>query len=164
MRRLQGNLTYLAGLADRKGGQVPQSPQFLTAPPLNFKIKMRSQPPMAGDSNEKQLDANEDRLERDQFLKELYRKLQGLFPGVDPRKEAALQTGSARGGQANASNQQRIQNGQRQVGDMGSNQVNQAPTAPLGIAGQTAATTSGAVPAPGLAGQEVQNIPGTSGT
>lgn len=97
MRRLQGNLTYLAALADRKVGQVPPCPAHLMPPPLNLSIKMRSPTAPGPDSNENpsEPDSEKDRLltadreERDKLLKELYRKLQAQFPGIDPRREPA---------------------------------------------------------------------------
>jgi hypothetical protein len=91
MRRLQGNLTYMAALADRKGGQVPECPAHLMPPPLNLSIKMKASPAMQGESPEKQVDPNVDREERDKLLKDLYKQLQALFPGIDPRKEPAYQ-------------------------------------------------------------------------
>lgn len=100
MRRLQGNLTYLAALADRKVGQVPLCPAHLMPPPLNLNIKMRSPTTSAADSSEKQSEPDPereekdrlltaDRQERDKLMKELYKKLQALFPGIDPRREPA---------------------------------------------------------------------------
>jgi hypothetical protein len=103
MRRLQGNLTFLASLADRKGAaQIPQGPPYLAPPPLNLRIKMRSPTTStAPDSSDKQPDPDPgreeedqqlmaDREDRDKLLKELYKKLQAQFPGVDPRKEPAF--------------------------------------------------------------------------
>ncbi len=95
MRRLQANLAYLASLADRKGAvPVGKGPQLLTPPSLNLRIKLRGQTPTptpASDSSEpNKTDPNADLEDRDKYLKELYRRLQALYPGVDPKKEPAF--------------------------------------------------------------------------
>ncbi|KAI0555506.1 hypothetical protein F4679DRAFT_172792 [Xylaria curta] len=89
MRRLQTNLAYLAGLADkeRKPTQPSQPyPAFLKPPPLNTGIKLRQQ---AQDGNEVKTD-NTDREETAKYIGELYRKLQSLFPDIDPNKEPGI--------------------------------------------------------------------------
>ncbi|OLN97601.1 hypothetical protein CCHL11_01162 [Colletotrichum chlorophyti] len=92
MRRLQANLAYLAALADRKGNvQVPPSPAYLSAPPLNMTLRIRYQTP-PGDVPENNPDPSVDREERNKYLTGLYTKLQGLFPNADPKKEPAFQT------------------------------------------------------------------------
>ncbi|KAG5951820.1 hypothetical protein E4U57_006607 [Claviceps arundinis] len=87
MRRLQGNLSYMAALADRKPEvKAPPCPAYLSAPPLNLSLKMRA-PSVALEGRDPNLDPVADRKERDQALKDLYSKLQALFPGFDPKKE-----------------------------------------------------------------------------
>lgn len=139
MRRLQGNLSYLAALADRKGAQLPPCPAHLMAPSLNQSIKMRSQPSTQSDSSEKQLDPNADREERENFLKEMYQKLQALFPGIDPRREPAFQT---RGGQGQPPNQ----SGPRPAGAQASNQGSPAPAAAQALRAAQAAAQAAAQP------------------
>jgi hypothetical protein len=89
LRRLNANLQFLAALADRKN-KHPPCPAILTPPPLNLTLKVRAQPDGPDNAPDQQkFDAVADRLERDKHLKELYRKLQALFTGIDPRKEPA---------------------------------------------------------------------------
>ena len=96
MRRLQANLTYLAALADRKTHvSAPACPAYLTPPLLTLSIKMRAAAPAPGEAAESS-DPTADRLERDKVIKELYRRLQTLFPGIDPKKEPASQMGGPR--------------------------------------------------------------------
>lgn len=91
MRRLQGNLSYLAALADRKASiQIPPCPSYLTPPPLNRNLKIKN-PPAGSDSNDRKTDPIADREERIKLMTELYTKLQSLFPGVDPKREPAFQ-------------------------------------------------------------------------
>jgi hypothetical protein len=97
MRRLHSNLAYLASLADKKGNvQVPPSPSYLMPPPLNLTIKMRGTLPAPEGKDKPPPDPTADRVERDQYLKDLYAKLQALFPDVDPSVEPQLQ-GSGQG-------------------------------------------------------------------
>lgn len=87
MRRLQTNLAYLAGMADkeRKPTQPSQPyPAFLKPPPLNTSIKLRLAPAQEG--GEAPIDIV-DRDETVKYIGELYRRLQALFPDVDPNKE-----------------------------------------------------------------------------
>ncbi|CRK09902.1 hypothetical protein BN1723_009086 [Verticillium longisporum] len=88
MRRLQGNLSYLATMVDRdrKPATLPPSPAYLTPPPLNMKIPVKSHPPGA-DEETKALEPMVDREQRQKLMVELYTQLQGLYPGVDPKKE-----------------------------------------------------------------------------
>ncbi|KAG6146349.1 hypothetical protein E4U28_000694 [Claviceps purpurea] len=87
MRRLQGNLSYMAALADRKPEvKVPPCPAYLSAPPLNLSLKLRA-PSVALEGRDPDLDPVADRKERDMALRDLYSKLQALFPGFDPKKE-----------------------------------------------------------------------------
>ena len=83
MRRLQGNLAYLAALADKKASaQAAQCPQHLKAPVLHTKIKLWPIP--APEGTESKTIAPPDREETSRFLQEKYAKLQSLFPGIDP--------------------------------------------------------------------------------
>ena len=88
MRRLQSNLSYLAALTNRKDHTAPAPcPAYLKAPPLNTSIQVRQQGPEgAADSK---IDPS-DREATAKYLQELYRKLQALFPGIDPNKEPAI--------------------------------------------------------------------------
>ncbi|KAI1462084.1 hypothetical protein F4805DRAFT_193423 [Annulohypoxylon moriforme] len=87
MRRLQSNLSYLAALADKKGN-VPAapSPTYLKAPPLNTGVKLKMM--VTPDGSESQ--EAPDRDETAKYIQELYKKLQGLYPGIDPNKEPAF--------------------------------------------------------------------------
>ncbi|KAG6063229.1 hypothetical protein E4U32_001475 [Claviceps aff. humidiphila group G2b] len=77
----------MAALADRKPEvKAPPCPAYLSAPPLNLSLKMRA-PSVALEGRDPNLDPVADRKERDQALKDLYSKLQALFPGFDPKKE-----------------------------------------------------------------------------
>jgi len=87
MRRLHTNLAYLAALADRKAVQAPPYPAYLMPPPLNLSLKLRVPQNTPDEVIERPPDPNADREERDQALRDLYKRLQALFPGVDPRKE-----------------------------------------------------------------------------
>jgi hypothetical protein len=92
MRRLHSNLAYLAALADKKGSvQVPPSPSYLMAPPLNLTIRIRGTIPAT--DGKPPTDPTTDRAERYHYMKGLYTKLQALFPGVDPSIEPQLQGG-----------------------------------------------------------------------
>ncbi|KAI0516729.1 hypothetical protein F5B22DRAFT_606303 [Xylaria bambusicola] len=87
MRRLQTNLAYLAGLADkeRKPTQPSQQfPAYLKPPPLNASIKLRQVQTQEGG------EVKTDMIDREETIKyigELYKKLQALFPEMDPNKE-----------------------------------------------------------------------------
>ncbi|KAJ3576312.1 hypothetical protein NPX13_g3739 [Xylaria arbuscula] len=109
MRRLQTNLAYLAGLADkeRKPGQPTQAyPAYLKPPPLNTSIKLRQVQTQEGG------EVKTDIIDRDETIKymgELYKRLQALFPELDPNKEPGVrnvqainstQSGSQTPGQA----------------------------------------------------------------
>ncbi|ORY63078.1 uncharacterized protein BCR38DRAFT_435819 [Pseudomassariella vexata] len=96
MRRLQSNLSYLASLADKKGSvQAAPCPAYLKPPPLNTKVKLRQMP--GPDGVEGKPEAT-DREETAKYMQELYTKLQGLYPGIDPNKEPAHQMPNARPG------------------------------------------------------------------
>ncbi|KAI0409546.1 hypothetical protein F4802DRAFT_544455 [Xylaria palmicola] len=92
MRRLQANLAYLAGLADkeRKPNQPSQPyPAFLKPPTLNINIKLR---PMQGQDGTEVKTDSPDREETIKYIRELYKKLQALFPDIDPNKEPSIRT------------------------------------------------------------------------
>ncbi|KAK3319308.1 hypothetical protein B0H66DRAFT_533811 [Apodospora peruviana] len=155
MRRLQTNLSCLAALADRKV-QVPPAP-ILTPPSLNPKIivRMLRVAPDDNSPGEKTPDPIADRAERAQGLKDLYMKLQALFPGVDPRKEP----GGGPQGQQGQQQQQHPNpgmmmkggpNGQQQAAPGGQQGSNQGSPAPPG-GGQAQMTPQmGHAPAPML--------------
>ncbi|KAK4125942.1 hypothetical protein N657DRAFT_568312 [Parathielavia appendiculata] len=134
MRRLQANLTYMFALADRKKG-VPPSPAYLTPPPLNLQLKLKLPPSTPDDPMERPEDPIADRVERDQLLKSLYKKLQSLYPGIDPNKEPPAQPpAGARPsvGNANAAGAKGLNGTEPNHlgggGQQGSNQNSPAPT------------------------------------
>ncbi|KAK8118948.1 glutamine repeat protein-1 [Apiospora kogelbergensis] len=89
MRRLQTNLSYLAALADKKGAlQAPPCPMYLKPPPLHTKVKLR--PMQNPDGAEAKPEAS-DRDETAKYMTDLYTKLQGLYPDIDPSKEPTYQ-------------------------------------------------------------------------
>jgi hypothetical protein len=123
MLRLQANLAYLAAIADKShkpGAQAPTHPAILTAPllePHNISTPIPS--PKKEDADEKKDTSipTEDRGERIETLKTQYKKLQEMFPDVDPKKEAqsaqaAVVTKQAGGGGVDVSAQQKLQNDQ----------------------------------------------------
>lgn len=118
MKRLQANLTYMAAVADRKPEtKVPPCPAYLTPPPLNLTLRLRSKP-IGADGAERQVDPTVDREQRDKTIKELYQKLQAAYPNVDPKKEPTF----------------RAPSGQQRPGNQGMNQASpttqQAPQMP----------------------------------
>ena len=128
MRRLQANLTYMFALAERnKGKPVPPSPAYLSSPPLNLQLKLRLPPPTAGEEPplERPADPIADRVERDAVLKGLYKRLQSLYPGVDPRKEPAPSRAVGTGAGVGTGNL-KGPNGQA-AGSVGSNHSSPAP-------------------------------------
>lgn len=97
MRRLQANLSYMAALADRKPDvKVPPCPAYLSAPPLNMTLQPRAQPSRA-EGSDIQVDPLADREERDKSIKDLYRRLQAVFPGMDPKKEPPFRMPTGKG-------------------------------------------------------------------
>ena len=93
MKRIQSNLAYLATLADRKmTAAAAKGPNFLTAPALSLDFRLRVAPPApdAGAGAAPPEDPNSDREERIQYIRELYGKLQSLYPGIDYTKEPAF--------------------------------------------------------------------------
>ncbi|KAH7360198.1 hypothetical protein BKA65DRAFT_492607 [Rhexocercosporidium sp. MPI-PUGE-AT-0058] len=99
MRRLQSNLAYLAAIADRShkpSSQIPPHPAIMTAPMVTPKpalVPASSPKSDSKDSDEKKSDDKkvEEEENRTEILKEQYKKLQALFPGVDPKKEPQMQ-------------------------------------------------------------------------
>ncbi|KAG9231627.1 hypothetical protein BJ875DRAFT_111826 [Amylocarpus encephaloides] len=94
MRRLQSNLAYLAAIADRShkpSSQIPPHPAIMFAPSVTQKSTSSapSSSPKAeeGEEGEKAERAHQDRIE---LLKDCYKQLQALFPGVDPHKEPPM--------------------------------------------------------------------------
>lgn len=126
MRRLGANFSYMAPLADRKPVQQA-CPALLTPPPLNLNIKLRVLQSTPGDSTEAMPDPNLDRVERDRILKDLYKKLQALYPGIDPRKEIASQMPNARPGQLGQHPNQAMMKTQQNGQMAGSNHSSPAP-------------------------------------
>ncbi|KAI1074990.1 hypothetical protein F5B20DRAFT_421658 [Whalleya microplaca] len=95
MRRLQSNLQYLAALADKKGSvTAAPCPAYLKAPPLNTSIKLRVAP--GPDGSESKEPSNRDETAR--IVQDLYKKLQALYPGIDPNKEPTFPIPPARQG------------------------------------------------------------------
>ena len=130
MRRLNVNFAYMAPYADRRPAQP--CPAILTPPPLNLNIKLRAPQSTPGEPTESMPDPNLDRVERDKILKDLYKKLQALYPGIDPRKEYTSQGANARPGQpgqqANQAMMKAHQNVKGQMmGGQGSNHSSPAP-------------------------------------
>ncbi|KAG7149740.1 hypothetical protein HYQ46_001341 [Verticillium longisporum] len=74
MRRLQGNLSYLATMVDRD-----RKPATLPPSPALIRLELTRRP--------KSLNPMVDREQRQKLMVELYTQLQGLYPGVDPKKE-----------------------------------------------------------------------------
>lgn len=117
MRRLQANLAYLAAIADRShkpSSQIPTHPAIMAAPPLMPKPQSTSaastpaSEPKKDELEEK--DVSEDREARVETLKVQYKKLQDLFPGVDPKKDPTAQP-------SNPPQTQKPQPGPGQAGD-----------------------------------------------
>ncbi|KAF4989295.1 hypothetical protein FGRMN_9219 [Fusarium graminum] len=98
MRRLQGNLSYMAALADRKPEvKVPPCPTYLSAPPLHLSAKLRAPALGGSEGSESNIDPVADREERNSSIKDLYSRLQAAFPGFDPTKEPAYRVNSQAG-------------------------------------------------------------------
>jgi hypothetical protein len=110
MRRLQTNLAYLAGLADKERKPTQPStpyPAYLKAPILNTGIKLRQVQAQDGSEVKTSIPDREDTAK---YIGELYKRLQALFPDIDPNKEPgvrpaaqapnATQSGSQTPGQA----------------------------------------------------------------
>lgn len=96
MRRLQSNLSFLAALTNKKDHTAPAPcPSYLKPPPLNTNVQVR--PTQGPGGVESKVDAS-DREATAKYLQELYKKLQALFPGVDPNKEPAMTIPTTRPG------------------------------------------------------------------
>ena len=97
MRRLQCNLAYLAATADRShkpSSQIPAHPAIMSAPPPPPKPSTSSPVSPPTPKNEpKQTEAEAE--ERAGVIGDLYRRLQALFPGVDPKTEPVSQAARA---------------------------------------------------------------------
>lgn len=95
MRRLQGNLSYMAALADRKPDvKVPPCPPYLSAPPLSMALKLRAMP-IGAENSSVPVDPVTDREERNKSIQDLYRRLQAVFPEHDPKNEPAYRTSAS---------------------------------------------------------------------
>lgn len=116
MRRLQANLAYLAAIADRShkpSSQIPPHPAIMSAPPLTPRS---SQPTSPKTDTSKKEDPEEFKLDvlgddHSEALREQYKKLQALFPNVDPKKDPPIQNPNAarqqqQAAQMNAARQQ----------------------------------------------------------
>ncbi|KAM5377818.1 hypothetical protein ACJA88_006499 [Fusarium oxysporum] len=98
MRRLQANLSYMAALADRKPEvKVPPCPAYLTAPALTLSLKLRV-PAVGPEGADNNIDPVADREERNNSIRDLYSRLQAVFPGIDPKREPAYRM-NTQGGQ-----------------------------------------------------------------
>jgi hypothetical protein len=129
MRRLQSNLAYLAAIADRShkpSSQIPPHPAIMTAPNLTPRSSQSnsiiSGSPKADvvkkeEPEEVKIEGLDD--DRSEALKEQYKKLQALFPGVDPKKEPPAQNPAAVRAQAQ---QQAVQMMAKQQGTQGQGQ------------------------------------------
>ena len=144
MRRLQGNLAYLAAIADRShkpSSQIPPHPACMSAPPLSLRPKreVRSSASETKIENMDQENKPEsiESLKESEFrvetLKDQYKRLQALFPGADPKHDAQAQSASAaakaqmqvKQKQAQAQAQAQAQGGQTQVGEQTPQQKHQ---------------------------------------
>jgi len=139
MRRLQANLAYLAAIADRShkpDSQIPRHPATMTAPPLTSKGGLAGSPKQdskkeESDDKKSGLKKPEEEENRAEILKEQYKRLQALFPGVDPKKEAQIpgnnpalraQAQQHAAAQLQKQQQQQQQQGQGQGQGQGQNQ------------------------------------------
>lgn len=135
MRRLQGNLAYLAAIADRShkpSSQIPPHPAVMSAPPLTPRTKKDSisSPPTetkienaTEDRKPEEGESPEDRENRIETLKDQYKRLQALFPGVDPKKDVQTQSaGAAARAQMQAKQQQAQAQAHTQAQNPGQNQ------------------------------------------
>jgi len=137
MRRLQVNLAYLAAIADRShkpASQVPAHPAVMSAPTLASKPSslkssasthaLTTEPKKEDSETNLPPEINEDRGE---VLKDQYRRLQALFPGVDPKKDqsvnaaARAQAQHAAQAQAQTQKQQNQNQTQTQTSDQNQN-------------------------------------------
>ena len=104
-----------------------------------MKVKLKAQA-MTPDTTEKP-DPSADREDRDKYIKELYTRLQGLFPGFDPKKEPPYPTPSQKPNPAAVAAMQNAQ--QRMASGQQANQMNSASPAQ-----KTPQMTTAAAPSP----------------
>jgi hypothetical protein len=136
MRRLQSNLAYLAAIADRShkpSSQIPPHPAIMSAPPLS----PRSTQTPSTTSGSPKTDAKKDEPEdskveglnddHGESLKEQYKKLQALFPGVDPKKEPPVQPAAVAAARQQAQQQQAAQMMAKQQGGQQQSQGHGGP-------------------------------------
>ncbi|OBT84268.1 hypothetical protein VE02_06965 [Pseudogymnoascus sp. 03VT05] len=100
MRRIQYNLAYLAAIADRShkpSSQIPPHPAVISAPSLTPLPKPAASSPTSPNGAVKSTDGAADAEDEDraETLKKQYKRLQELFPGVDPKKEPVVQPAQA---------------------------------------------------------------------
>jgi len=136
MRRLQGNLAYLAAIADRAhkpSSQIPAHPAVMSAPPMAARTKKdphASPSETKTDSEEEKkfqdIDTPEDHEKRIETLRDLYKRLQALFPGVDPKHDVQAQAQAASAA-ARAQMQAKQKQVQAQVTVQGQSQGEQIP-------------------------------------
>lgn len=118
MRRLQSNLAYLAAIADRShkpSSQIPPHPAIMTAPSITSKPPLKF--PFPDESETKEEDSGEKKKEKEEepdedrveVLKDQYKRLQDLFPGVDFKKDAQMAAARQQASQKQA-DQQKMQN------------------------------------------------------
>ena len=138
MRRLQCNLAYLAAIADRShkpSSQIPAHPAIISAPPRFQKSSQHGQTtpstsspptkkedPSGSTSDEKkpEQDKKPEEMEEERALAlgDLYKKLQALFPGVDPKKEPPVARTQQQQQQMQAQKQNAGQGGNQSAGGM----------------------------------------------
>ncbi|PQE31370.1 glutamine repeat -1 protein [Rutstroemia sp. NJR-2017a WRK4] len=124
MRRLQYNLAYLAAIADRShkpASQVPSHPAVMSAPFIAPAPKsIKSSEPASTNGDGSPAPASEETQEdRARIISDLYKRLQDLFPGVDPKRDVAPQQPNAA---ARAQQQHAQQMQAHKQGDMGQGQ------------------------------------------
>jgi hypothetical protein len=95
MKRLQSNLAYLAAIADRShkpSSQIPAHPAMMLPPPIKLRATNinPTSSPNSDDKEEGDTKKPETNAERIESLKDYYKQLQALFPGVDPNKEPPI--------------------------------------------------------------------------
>lgn len=101
MRRIQYNLAYLAAIADRShkpSSQIPPHPAVISAPSLTPLPKPAGSSPTSPNGAVKlgtDGAADSEDEDRAETLKKQYKRLQELFPGVDPKKEPLVQPAQA---------------------------------------------------------------------
>lgn len=141
MRRLQSNLAYLAVIADRShkpSSQIPPHPSIMSAPALTPRSSQPNSTISGSPKAEtKTEEAEESKIEgidddHSESLKEQYKKLQALFPGVDPKKEAPAQPAAVAAARQQAQ-QQAQQMLAKQQGAQGQGQTQAQGTDPNAV-------------------------------